>query len=401
MLFLFVCFVHALHQLPPMGWMAWNVFHCNTDCSHNSTTCLNEQLFLQQAQHLKEDGYLEAGYTRVHIDDCWAAYGRDSEGKLFPAPDRFPHGIAWLAEQLHEMGVGLGIYGDIGSETCAKFPGTKGHEEIDAQTFADWKVDYVKMDGCNIKHTDFQAGYQAFGDALVKSGREIIYSCSWPAYLGDNETAKPYEAMVSAHCNLWRNWKDITSSWTRMNAIIEHFGQYSQYLSTVAGPGHWNDLDMLLLGREYTNQDLSLGETFDMAVTQFSIWCVMASPLMMGNDLRAVPDVERQILLNKRAIAVNQDLAAPGARIYVNPIGTEIWSRKLSDGSYGVVLYNQDFKHAVDIVINFNTHLGLPANTTMRVEGIFHAKDIDKVVGYYMGKGIAKYQCAFVRFYPL
>ena len=121
----------------------------------------------------------------------------------------------------------------------------------------------------------------------------------------------------------------------------------------------------------------------------------------MGNDLRAVPDVERQILLNKRAIAVNQDLAPPGARIHVDPIGTEIWSRKLSDGSYGVVLYNQNFKHAVDIVINFNSHLGLPANTTMRVEGIFHAKDVDKVVGYYFGKGIAKYQCAFVRFYPL
>ena len=132
--------------------------------------------------------------------------------------------------------------------TCGGYPGTLGHEAVDAQTFADWQVDYLKLDGCNENASDYGRGYAAVGAALQASGRDIVYSCSWPAYLGNDEATKPYPKMVEAGCHLWRNWADIQCSWQSLSSIIDHYGNYSTALAMAAGPSHWNDPDMLLTG---------------------------------------------------------------------------------------------------------------------------------------------------------
>jgi len=391
----------ATDQTPTMGWMAWQVFRCKVDCRSEPNDCVSEDLFLQQAKHLSKDGYLDAGYERVHIDDCWTQKsGRDpTTHKLVADPDRFPHGIAWLADQVHSMGVGLAIYGDIGTKTCGGYPGTAGFEKLDAQTFADWKVDYLKLDGCYANETQYEYGYAAVGDALIASGRSITYSCSWPAYLGSDETTKPFYSMISAHCNSWRNWDDVQPSWASLDTIIEHFGNYSQALQPFTGPGYWHDMDMLLAGTvssDYSNH--SPLPTLVETTTQMAIWCVMASPLIMGNDLRSVPEEAKAILLNKKAIAVNQDTTLAGIRIQAG--SQQIWYRHLSDNSLGVVLYNRDSNAPVPITVQFS-QLRLAADSSARIEGIFNSQDVDEVIGHYTSKPIPMHGVAFIRVYPL
>jgi len=261
---------------------------------------------------------------------------RDAHGKLYPDPSRFPSGFKALGDYMHSKGVHFGIYSDEGTKTCGGYPGSKGYEEIDAQTFADWGVDYLKLDGCNNDKEGYAVGYPAMGAALQKTGRNITYSCSWPAYLGTNETAKPWADMIQAGCNLWRNWHDINNSWESLISIIDHWGDYGKSLQEAAGPGHWNDPDMLLIGDDHYDRLL----TIDQAETQMSIWSITASPLIMAADLRSIKAEYKAILLNKEVIAVDQDkLGKAGLR--VSPKGDlEVWAREIHDG-IAVVLLNK------------------------------------------------------------
>merc|ERR1719454_551540 len=234
---------------------------------------------------------------------------------------------------MHSRGVRFGTYSDEGTLTCGRYPGTKGHEEIDAQTFAEWGVDYLKLDGCFNDKESFKTGYPAAGAALQATGRDIVYSCSWPAYLGGNETGKPFQAMVDAGCNLWRNWDDIQCNWGSLSSIIDHWGDYAEVLKASAGPGHWHDMDMLLIGNGCVSTDEEK--------TQMAIWSISASPLIMGNDLRKVPDASKAILQNTDAIAVSQDpLGKMGVRISED-VSLQVWARELSEGKVAVALYNK------------------------------------------------------------
>lgn len=159
-------------------------------------------------------------------------------------------------------------------------------------------MDYLKLDGCYNNVSGFEKGYPAMGAALQGSGRDIVYSCSWPAYLGGNESAKPFAAMVAAGCNLWRNWEDIDCGWSSLVQIIGHWGEWGRELAKTAGPGHWHDPDMLLIG----NDCLTLAEE----QTQLALWAISAAPLIMGNDLRNISAESKAVLLNKHAIAVSQ-----------------------------------------------------------------------------------------------
>jgi len=329
---------NGLAKTPPMGWMSWEIFRCQTNCATHPDSCIDHNLYEQMTDRLVEDGYLAAGYDQVSIDDCWEDHsGRDTSGHLIPDANRFPAGMKALGDYMHAKGVKFGTYSDEGTLTCGGYPGTKGYEKVDAETFASWGVDYLKLDGCHNNQAGFVTGYPAAGAALQATGRNISYSCSWPAYLGSDESKKPYQAMIDAGCNLWRNWDDIQCNWKSLSSIIDHWGDYGEALQPWAGPGHWHDMDMLLIGNDCV--------TIDEQRTQMAIWSISASPLIMGNDLRKVPEDAKAILLNKDAINVHQDvLGSMGIRHpkYTSASGSQVWFRKLANGDVAVALYNKD-----------------------------------------------------------
>jgi len=329
---------NGLAKTPPMGWMSWEIFRCQTNCETHPNSCIDHNLYEQMTDRLVEDGYLTAGYDQISIDDCWEdKSGRDAGGHLVPDATRFPDGMKAMGDYMHNRGVKFGTYSDEGTKTCGGYPGTKGYEQDDAETFASWGVDYLKLDGCHNDKAGFVSGYPAAGAALQATGRNITYSCSWPAYLGSDESQKPWAAMIDAGCNLWRNWRDIQCRWGSLSSIIDHWGDYGEVLQAWAGPGHWHDMDMLLIGNDCV--------TIDEQRTQMAIWSISASPLIMGNDLRSMPEEAKAILLNKDAINVNQDsLGRMGIRHpkYTSASGTQVWFRNLANGDVAVALYNKN-----------------------------------------------------------
>ena len=312
---------------PPMGFMSWERFRCQTNCTLDPHHCIHEDLYVSIADALVLHGYAAAGYTQVSIDDCWTD-GRDPTTQQLRAdPDRFPHGMAWLADYLHARGLLLGIYADAGVETCAHYAGSQHYEAVDAQTFADWGVDYIKYDGCNIMeeeddddeedddHVDhhktsrqaFRRVYQAFGDALqqAKHTRPMVYSCSWPAYLGTNESDKPFWDMYhDAGCNTWRNYRDITNTWASLYDIVHHWADHWRALQAIPA-GATNDADMIVAGDDHLGRFVS----HDQARLQLGMWAMMASPLFLAGDVRTMPEADRRILLNRHVLAINQDVS--------------------------------------------------------------------------------------------
>uniref|UniRef100_W5N222 Alpha-galactosidase n=1 Tax=Lepisosteus oculatus TaxID=7918 RepID=W5N222_LEPOC len=202
---------------------------------------------MDMADRLAEDGWRELGYVYVNIDDCWASKQRDAQGRLQPDPKRFPGGIAKLARYMHDRGLRLGIYGDLGTYTCGGYPGTTLDKiELDAQTFAEWGVDMLKLDGCYSNASVQELGYPLMSKALLATGRPIGYSCSWPAYQGGLPPKVNY-TLLGEICNLWRNYGDIQDSWASVLSIVDWFFNNQDVLQPAAGPGRWNDPDMVSL----------------------------------------------------------------------------------------------------------------------------------------------------------
>lgn len=300
-----------LAATPPMGWNSWNKFACH----------VNEKLIRETADAMVSSGMKAAGYEYVNIDDCWQVR-RDTDGTIVADPVAFPHGIKALADYIHGKGLKLGIYTDIGTMTCAKRPGSQGHELQDARTYAAWGVDYVKVDWCNTDGLDPAIAYARFHDALVQSGRPIVFSiCNWGVHA-------PWE-WAPKIANLWRTTGDIEDNYDRMSVI----GFQQNGLDTFAGPGHWNDPDMLEIGNGGMNRDEYR--------THLALWAMLAAPLLAGNDLRHMSAETTELLLNREVIAVDQDLRGiEGHRIWEQgPL--EIWARPLADGSQAVALFNR------------------------------------------------------------
>ncbi len=315
----------GLARTPPMGWNSWNKFQCNVD----------EQMIRETADAMVSSGMKEAGYQYIVIDDCWHGK-RDSLGFIHPDPQRFPSGMKALSEYVHAKGLKFGIYSCAGITTCGGRPGGRGHEYQDAVTYASWGVDYLKYDWCNTGGLNPVGAYTTMRDALFAAGRPVVFSiCEW----GDNQ---PWTwAKDVGH--LWRITGDITncfecevnhgswSSWGVMK-IIEMRKDLRKY----AGPGHWNDPDMLEVGN-----GMSVGE--DRA--HFSLWCILAAPLIGGNDLRAMSKETVDILTNREVIGVDQDsLGMQGFR-YNNDInGLEVWVKPLQRGDWAVCFLNRNLK---------------------------------------------------------
>lgn len=318
-------------------------------------------------------------------------------GQLVANTTRFPSGMQALGDYMHARGIQFGLYTSESPTTCAQYPASAGYEQLDADTFASWGVDYLKVDGCTYNHSFYPVGYPKMGSALQSTGRNITYSCSWPAYISDDETIKPWDAIIDAGCWLWRNWHDMGCSWDDSLAqIIEHWGTYGQFLSTIAGGGHWNDADMLLIGNDCI--------TDDEARTQMAIWSIIASPLIMGNDLRNITDSAKAILLNKEAIAVNQDpLFQAGYRITPSN-NTEVWARNLTSNAVAVALFNKlgdpnapsSNGTAADITVQF-TQVGFAANATVLVRDIWEQANIGSFVGNYTARQVPFHGTAFLR----
>ncbi|KAI6243498.1 Alpha-galactosidase [Aphelenchoides fujianensis] len=289
---------NGLARTPPMGWMSWTRFLCQIDCARHPHSCINEQLYREHGDRLVADGYKAVGYDTIHVDDCWSERARDSWNRLVADRWRFPSGMWGLSSYLHSRGLKFGLYGDYGTLTCEKYPGTMGFEKVDADTFASWGVDYLKLDGCNSNYYQMETGYPLFGRYLNASGRPIVYSCSWPAYWADRPHLVKFD-LISRHCNLWRNEADISSTWSSMLGIINTFVRKQDTLIPISGPGRWHDPDMLVIGNP--------GITEGMSRVQMSVWSIWSAPLIMSNDLRNIRPAFRSILQNTRVIAVDQD----------------------------------------------------------------------------------------------
>ncbi|XP_059150953.1 alpha-N-acetylgalactosaminidase-like [Physella acuta] len=336
---------NGLARTPPMGWLSWQRFRCNLDCANDPLNCISERLYKDMADRLAADGYRDAGYVYVNIDDCWAAKQRDPVTlRLVPDPDRFPSGIKALADYVHSKGLKLGIYGDMGTFTCGGYPGSKFTLETDATTFAEWGIDSLKLDGCYSTTTDFTVAYPIMEFYLNKTGRPILYSCSWPAY-----QQTPDYPRIAEFCNIWRNYADIDDSWDSVKDIIQFYGDNKGNFSAVAGPGNFNDPDMIIIG------DKGLSDSQEEV--QMALWSIMAAPLYLSNDLRNVSDRARRLIQNKGAIAINQDpLGIMGKRAW-QANGIQGWIRPvLPIGSYAVAVLNvNDGGSATPVTISLAT----------------------------------------------
>lgn len=349
---------------PPMGWLAWERYRCDIDCVNDPDNCISEKLFMTMGQLLVKLGLRDVGYNYVNIDDCWQQMSRDPSGSLVGDPVRFPHGIRWLADQMHNMNLKLGIYEDYGTLTCGGYPGSYGYLDIDAKTFANWTVDSLKLDGCYAEENQYAIGYPQMTRALNATGRQIIYSCSWPAYVDFDKV--PWKD-VAENCNLWRLYDDIEDSWSSVYSIIQYWAKHQDVLAPLAAPGQWNDPDMLIIG------DFSLSYTESQA--QMAIWAIIAAPLYMSNDLRTISSDALKILLNKEVIAVDQDpLGIQGKRVWAQD-DLEVWSRPLLGGSVAVVCFNgRDDGMPMSMTFNF-TQVGLAAHKAS-FRDLFAGKDL-------------------------
>uniref|UniRef100_A0A8D2L6B2 Alpha-galactosidase n=2 Tax=Varanus komodoensis TaxID=61221 RepID=A0A8D2L6B2_VARKO len=315
-----------------MGWLHWERFLCQTDCAQEPHRCISEQLFMQMADVMVSDGWRDTGYQYLCIDDCWMAPTRDEQGRLQPDPKRFPSGISRLADYVHSKGLKLGIYADVGNKTCAGFPGTYGHYELDADTFASWGVDLLKFDGCGFGTLEqLVEGYKSMSLALNKTSRSIVYSCEWPFY--QRPLQKPNYTEIKQYCNYWRNYADVSDSWSSVQNILDWVSYNQDDIVDIAGPGGWNDPDMLVIG--------DFGLSWNQQVTQMAFWAIMAAPLLMSNDLRQISPQAKALLQNKDVIAINQDpLGKQGYRI-TKDNNFELWERPLADGAFAVAVLNR------------------------------------------------------------
>ena len=309
-------------------------------------------------------GLADVGYTYVNIDDGWSELERNNESCLVANAQRFPSGIAALADYVHSRGLKLGIYGDAGTYTCLGYPGSRGYETQDAQTWAGWGIDYLKYDNCAARIDDWVVDrYTAMRDALISAGRPMVYSlCEWGAqspWLWANKLA-----------HSWRTTIDIAPNW---NSILSNLDS-SIGLARFAGPGGWNDADMLEVG----NGDLTPAQQR----SHFVLWVLLKSPLLIGADLRLLDTDALNLLKNEELIAIHQDELGIAGELVWKQGPREIYSVILADGSRAVVFFNRQFIDYTPVYVTVTwSQLGLPHNTEASVRNVLDHQDMGVVCG--------------------
>eukprot|EP01133_Synstelium_polycarpum_P007281 gene7281-8462_t len=357
---------NGLGLTPQMGWNSWNKFGCD----------INETIIMEVAEAMVSTGLAAAGYKYVNIDDCWA-HSRDKNGVIIPDPKTFPHGIAYIADYVHSLGLLLGIYTDAGVYTCQGRPGSYGYEAIDAQTYASWGVDYLKEDWCNTHSEVPLAQYQIMSKALNATGRPIFFSlCDWgtdnPALWGNTVG------------NSWRTTGDINDSW---GSFISNLNQQIS-ITSFAQIGGWNDPDMLEVGNG--------GMTNTEYISHFSMWSIINAPLIAGNDIRSMDTATFNILTATEVIAVNQDPMGKSGML-VRSINTglqQIWARPLADGSRAVVILNTDTSSA-SVELQW-ADVWTAASTTLTVRDLWARSDIGQFTETY-STVVAPHGCVMLK----
>ncbi len=327
-----------LAQTPPMGWNSWNTFETDID----------EQLVRNIADKFVELGLKDAGYEYIVLDDGWMSRERDSNGNLVADPKKFPNGMKALVDYVHSQGLKFGLYNCAGGNTCAGYPGSRGHQYQDARLYASWGVDFLKYDWCDTENLNARESYVTMRDALYEAGKPVLFSiCEWGTY-------QPWEWAGDVG-HMWRITGDIINCW---DCEVGHgswasFGIWKvielrnkEKIRQAAGPGHWNDYDMMEVGNGMTNaEDRS----------HFAMWNILNSPLMMGNDLREVSKETLKTLTNKEVIAVNKDpLAIPAFR-FNNENNVEIWAKPLKNEKWAITFVNRN-DTPVDIDFDWRRH---------------------------------------------
>jgi alpha-galactosidase len=329
---------NGVARTPPMGWNSWNHFGPEID----------DKTVREVADALVATGLRDVGYVYVNIDDGWQGE-RDADGTLHPN-SRFPN-MKGLTDYVHARGLKFGIYSSPGPTTCDDREGSFGHEEQDAKTFAGWGVDFLKYDWCSANDIystpmEMQAAYREMGAALQATGRSILYSLCQYGLIDVGRWGREVGG------NSWRTTGDIADYWSRMAGI--GFGQNGHEAD--AGPGGWNDPDMLEVGNG--------GMTADEYRAHLTLWSMLSAPLLLGNDIRAMTPETKALLMNREVIAIDQDILGIQARRLGDPGPTEVWSKPLADGSVAVALFNKD--NLPNEVRVRGSDVGLPDSSVMR-----------------------------------
>ncbi len=312
----------ALSPTPPMGWNSWNAFHCD----------VSEQRIRDMADAIVASGMKDAGYEYVVIDDCWQI-ARESDGTIIADPERFPSGMKALADYVHNKGLKFGLYSDAGTKTCAGRPGSKGFEKKDADTYAEWGVDYVKYDWCNTANQTPESSYKKMSKALQATGRPIILAiCEW----GGSQPwkwARNVGHLARTTSDIAKCFDCIVDRGTFQDLGIMQILDKNIWLRGYAGPGFWNDPDMLQVGN---------GMTAGQDRAHFALWAMLAAPLIAGNDVTNMSEQTKAILTNKAVIAVDQDaLGVQGYQFY-NENGIQVWFKPLEKGDWAMVILNRN-----------------------------------------------------------
>jgi alpha-galactosidase len=365
----------GLAPTPPMGWNSWNTFEVR----------ISERLIREMAEAIISSGLREAGYHYIVIDDGWEAMERDSLGRIVPDPARFPGGMKALGDFLHARGFKFGIHNCAGTKTCSGFPGGRGHEFEDARTYASWGVDYLKYDWCHHGTADAEETYKTMRDALHAAGRPVVFSlCEW----GNN---KPW-LWAEDVGHLWRTTGDVTDCYDCQAVYSVGWKQILNVqvgLEKYAGPDHWNDPDMLEVG----NPGLSTAESR----AQFSLWCMLAAPLMAGNDVRGMSESIRRILTDKEVIALDQDpLGRQGYQFMTHP-GKEIWAKECSNGEWGVCFLNTG-ESALKLRIHWSHLFFLKGD--YRIRDLWRKKDLG-ITSKDLDAEVAPHDVLLVRLSPV
>jgi alpha-galactosidase len=342
----------GLAMTPPMGWNSWNTFQTNID----------EKLVKETADKMVSSGMKDAGYQYLVLDDGWMAMERDSAGNLVPDPKKFPHGMKELIDYVHSKGLKFGLYNCAGTKTCAGYPGTRGYEYQDARFYASLGIDYLKFDWCNTEGINAKEAYTTMSKALKKAGRPIVFSlCEWG-------TNKPWLWAENVG-HLWRTTGDISAvfdgyidhgTWKQAGVML--IADQQKGLRQYAGPGHWNDPDMLEVGNGMTtNEDRS----------HFSLWCMFAAPLIAGNDITKMSKTTDDILTNKEVIAVDQDKAGYEGYKYKTMDSVEVYVKPLSNNNWAVCFLNRsaepktiNYDWQKEMISDTLSHETLDANKT-------------------------------------
>ena len=342
---------------PPMGWNSWNTFGND----------ISDELIRTTARAMKDRGYLDAGYRYIVIDDCWSLMERDGQGRLVPDPVKFPHGMKALSDYVHDLGFLFGMYSCAGVRTCAGYPSSFDHEFIDAKTFAEWGVDYLKYDFCNFPSSaEGKNRYATMSMALKASGRDILFAaCNWG-------TDKPWQWMKSLGAHMYRSTGDIQDNFKSFSSIA--LSQLDNFC--MSGQDCFNDIDMLTVGM-YGKGNVALGRacTDEEYQTQFALWCMLGAPLMLGGDVRAMNGFCEKLVLNRGLLRISQDsecrppyVAYRGRVFYNGPDAENHWEeypeggltlfRHLSGNEFAIGYFNLSPRPA-EIPFTF-ADVGLP-----------------------------------------